>query len=266
MKIKYSEKIVVFIDVLGFSNIVFSKDKIKVQEYFSYIQERFHFHLSERKFTYVVISDSLVVTTEKNKESLKELIFIMGKIQYELFLKGVLVRGAISFGELYINKSKNIIVGQGLINAYKLENTAKFPRIIIDRRIIPEFFSSTSDFLNYLNKIDEFKITFEFEPYSRILFDNLNIDGKPYINFVRMIVRYSPTYQAKSLENIYALFLENYYKNEYFDKYNWLLQEFIRELDLALIHYNNRTDMGTPFNKNRKIESIKNLKEFFHNL
>ena len=50
MKIKFTDKIVAFIDVLGFSNIVYSQDNSRIQEYFSYVEERFHQLLIERKY------------------------------------------------------------------------------------------------------------------------------------------------------------------------------------------------------------------------
>ena len=211
----------------------------------------------------MVISDSLVVATEKTKEDLQELVFIIGKIQYELFLKGILIRGGISFGKLYVNKSKNVIVGPGLINAYKLESIAKFPRIIIDRKIIPEFFSSSTDFVNFMNSTDKFNFDYEGEIDGRILFESETMDGKFYINFMRMVVRYGPTYQTRHLEKITAFFQTNIYINEYFEKYNWLVKELLRELHLADIHYTTNVNISS---KTKRLNGIKKLRIFLENL
>ena len=248
-----------FFDVLGFSNLVYNQDKTKIQEYFSYVEAQFHDHLVERNFNYLIISDSLVVSTDKSKESLSELIFIVGKIQYELFLKGILVRGAISFGELYINKSKNIIVGPGLINAYNLEKDAKYPRIVIDRRIIPELFDSTDNFIQYINSDNFFE---RYGEFGRIQFDlNLN-DGMPYINFMRMVSRYGSTYYPKNIINIIAFFKKNYFVHQHFEKYNWLLKELIHELNLATDHYttHNFTTSKTRLPKIKKLlDGLRNI-------
>lgn len=126
-------------DVLGFSELVYNKDRSRIESYFSYIESDLNKHLSKNKFNYLVISDSIVISAKKTKENLSELVFLVSKIQYQLILKGILVRGAISFGKLYINKSSNIIVGPGLINAYRLESSAKYPRIILDRQIIQSY-------------------------------------------------------------------------------------------------------------------------------
>jgi hypothetical protein len=253
MKIRYTESIVLFLDVLGFSNLVYSKDKTKIEDYFSYVQSDFRKYLSERKFNYIIISDSIVVTTKKTKENLSELIFVIGKIQYQLFLKGILLRGAISFGKLYFNKPSNIIVGPGLIKAYKLESTAKYPRVIIDRQIIPELFDSTLAFVDYLNR--HYNDLYG-EKEEKIKFDNTLKDGKPYINFMRKVVRYGSTYQLKNIQNIIALFSSNYFQNEYFEKYNWLLEELKAELSLGIIHYEKHLEFYTSKARLTKIKFL----------
>lgn len=260
MKIRYSESIVLFIDVLGFSNLVYSKDKTKIENYFSYIQAEFNAYLVKRKFKYLIISDSIVVSTKKSKENLSELIFITSKIQYQLFLKGILIRGAISFGKLYINNDSNIIVGPGLINAYKLENNAQYPRIIIDRQIIPEFFSSTAEFINFTNN---FFITLYGETDGKIKFDKSTKDGKPFINYMRMVVRYGPTYKVNNIDNIIKLFSENYFHNEHFEKYNWLLEELKMELILGKEHYENHPELSKSKDRIRKIIQLLSKLETF---
>jgi len=260
MKIRYTESIVLFIDVLGFSSLVYDKDKTKIENYFSYIQAEFNAHLVQRKFKYLIISDSIVVSTKKSKENLSELVFITSKIQYQLFLKGILIRGAISFGKLYINSDSNIIVGPGLINAYKLENTAHFPRVVIDRRIIPEFFSSTADFITFTNN---FFFTLYGETEGKIKFDKSAKDGKPFINYMRMVVRYGPTYKLKNIENIIKLFSENYFHNEHFEKYNWLLDELKMELSLGREHYENHPKLSKSKNRIRKIIELYSKLEKF---
>lgn len=253
MKINYKEKIVLFVDVLGFSNLVFNEDSSKIQDYFSYVNAEFHAHLKKRRFNYLIFSDSLVISADKSNENLSELIFLVGKIQYELFIKGILIRGAISLGNLYINKTKNIIVGPGLINAYNLENVAKYPRIIIDRKIIPEFSKSSQQFIDSMKSEKFYRL---FGEEDRLKFDeNLN-DGYPYINFLKPVTRYGSTYLRKNLNNIIKLFKSNYYSNKHYEKYDWLLRNFIVELKLAKEHYEEHSDMQRS---KKRVESIKSL-------
>ncbi len=240
-------------DVLGFSNLVYNKDQSKIEQYFSYLLSDFSTHLSTRKFKFLLISDSIVVSTRNTKENLSELVFIIGKIQYELLLKGILVRGAISSGNLYINKLNSVIVGPGLINAYKLEKVAKYPRIILDRKLISTFFESTSAFLDYMNRIFEEQYG---EQEGNVKFDNRLGDGMPYLNYVRKVVRYGPTYHRNNPEQVIKLFASNFYSNEHFEKYNWLLKELLEELSLGIIHYSNHPEISHSKNRLKSIMQL----------
>ncbi len=255
MKISYKENIVLFMDVLGFSNLVFNKDQSLIENYFSYILDDFNKNLSSKKFKYLLISDSIVVSCLSSKENLSELIFVISKVQYQLLLKGILVRGGISFGDLYVNKSNNIIVGPGLINAYKLESLSKYPRIIIDRRLIKRFFETTTAFFDYVN--DTFKKLYN-EDEEKIKFNKESRDGWVYINYFRKMVRYGTTYQKPNMDKVIKFFKLNYFSNEHFEKYDWVLRELLDELSLAFDHYSNHPE----FSKSKsRLKSINYLQE-----
>jgi hypothetical protein len=53
--------------------------------------------------------------------------------QYRLIEQQIVIRGGFTVGE--IRKSRNVIYGLGLVKAYELENTSKFPRILVDPNI-----------------------------------------------------------------------------------------------------------------------------------
>lgn len=254
MKIRYKEKIVIFLDVLGFSNLVYSEDNLVLEKYFDYVKSNLSKHLNEKGFNFVIISDSIVISGEKNKENLSELIYIMSKIQYQLLLRGVLIRGGLSFGNLHINKTNNIIVGPGLINAYKLEGEAKYPRIIIDRKVIPEFFTSTKDFMDYLNS---FFLNLYGETDGKIKIDLTSKDGKPFINYLRMFVRDRRTFGSSNISKLIIFFKSNYYSNEHFEKYNWLIEELKVEIDLAIEHYTSHPEFKKS---NYKLTQLKKLR------
>lgn len=240
-------------DVLGFSELVYNKDRSRIESYFSYIESDLNKHLSKNKFNYLVISDSIVISAKKTKENLSELVFLVSKIQYQLILKGILVRGAISFGKLYINKSSNIIVGPGLINAYRLESSAKYPRIILDRQIIPELFDSTKEFMEYTNS---FFLKLYGETDGKIKIYTKSKDGKPFINYMRMLVRDSRTYNKRNFPKIVDFLSNNYFNNEHFEKYNWLLEELKSEIQIGLQHYEAHPEFAIS---RAKIRSIKKL-------
>lgn len=254
MKIRYKQSIVIFLDVLGFSNLVYSEDNSVLEKYFDYVKSDLSKHLNEKGFSFVIISDSIVISGEKNKENLSELIYIMSKIQYQLLLRGILIRGGLSFGNLHINKTNNIIVGPGLINAYKLEGEAKYPRIIIDRKVIPEFFISTKDFLEYLNS---FFLKLYDESDGKVKIDLTSKDGKPFINYLRMFVRDRRTFGKMNITKLITFLKNNYYSNEHFEKYNWLIEELKIEIDLAIEHYSSHPEFRKS---NYKLIQLKKLK------
>lgn len=88
-------------------------------------------------------------------------------LQCSLFYKGIVIRGGISIGDLFIEGNK--IFGPALIRAYKLEKKAIYPRIVVDKEIFDkklnhkfkDFFSQLhfkqeADFyyLNYFSQIE----------------------------------------------------------------------------------------------------------------
>jgi hypothetical protein len=255
MTIRYKENIVLFMDVLGFSNLVYNKDQNQIESYFTYVLNDFNKFLSQKKYKYLLISDSIVVSCKSNKENLSELIFVISKIQYQLLLRGILLRGGISFGNLYINKSNNIIVGPGLINAYQLEKSAKYPRIILDRRLISNFFDSTSAFTSYINSF--FKKLYGQED-EKVKFDKKLNDGWPYINYLRKVIMYGSTYRQLNMKSLVDLFKSNYFSNQHFEKYHWLLTELLEELSLGIEHYTNHPELSKSKARLKQMQVLKN--------
>lgn len=163
--ITYKKSYVVFLDVLGFKNLVFSdkpEDKNKLNIYFGVVNSVLEYLKSissKEEIKSIVISDSVILSLEHgsnekdNIDKLRNLCIAVGLIQYVLALKGIWIRGAISSGDTYFDEQKNQIIGKAYINAYLLEeNVAKFPRVIFDSKIIKEMnFSNAQDFIDELN-------------------------------------------------------------------------------------------------------------------
>ena len=138
MEINFTNKIVAFIDVLGFKNLVLSKDVTLLETYFEYVTTELQKYIEENNFEYLLISDSIIVYCNYNTSFFINLIQIISMIQAKLLCSRIIIRGGISFGNLFVDKEENIIVGEALVNAYSLENEAKFPRVIIDRRFLKD--------------------------------------------------------------------------------------------------------------------------------
>lgn len=162
---KYENRLIAFIDILGFKEIVRSseKDSSKIEFLYSVldylksweIPENWNLQLVEieedaqkravenfdirGKTNTTAFSDSIVVSVkvENNvNEMTSTLIVNLAYIGAILFEKGILFRGGITIGNL-IHNEKGTVFGQGLIEAYQLEtNSAKFPRIILSNKLI----------------------------------------------------------------------------------------------------------------------------------
>lgn len=207
VELEYSKKFVAFIDVLGFSSLVYSQTNNAIKIYFDYVIDEFTKELKLYQFEFYLISDSIVISTETSKKNFEALIRTITKLQMKLITRGILVRGGISIGDLYINRDSNIIVGSGLINAYNLESKAQYPRIVIDRKIIPEFYSNSQELVKNSGK--RIRIT-PPEPY---------LSDLPYIDFTYKL---AIVMQPPKLNTVKLLLSTNLYKNENVEKYLWL--------------------------------------------
>jgi hypothetical protein len=171
--IVYEDRIVAFIDILGFKNIIKESTNNEViikqlNKIFNNLQfdknERFtkqslhenkefpnclfdkkgnHINhpldkLTKRKMT--IFSDSIVISYPIKENNFNYLMNYLVKLSFELSRIGFMVRGGIVFGKLY--HKKNIVLGDALIQAYELESkNAIYPRIIISEETIEKYYS-----------------------------------------------------------------------------------------------------------------------------
>lgn len=169
----YTNSYVAFLDVLGFKQLVLSKnekDKRKIEEYLFSVNNSIR-ELSQNELTKnvnaIVISDSIILSIEqsnniqKNVEILKQLCVLVSLLQFTLAIKDIWLRGAISSGETYFDKKTNQIIGKGYIHAYELESTlAISPRVILDNKIIKELsFNNSSELISAM-KQDQLRLLY----------------------------------------------------------------------------------------------------------
>ncbi|WP_439880310.1 hypothetical protein ACSX1A_14235 [Pontibacter sp. MBLB2868] len=166
---KYTYRLIAFVDILGFKDIIYRRDANEIFEILRTFQEeglkettfesgpkgreKFDFfpqdlileknkedmEAAAKQDRHVsVFSDLIVISYSNHKEyfwwSIKELIDQLASLQDRLLSKGVLIRGGVTYGKLFHNGQ--ICFGEGIIRAYELESReAIFPRIIIDKNI-----------------------------------------------------------------------------------------------------------------------------------
>jgi hypothetical protein len=244
MNINYQNKIVAFIDVLGFSELVYSENLKHIESYFNEISQEFSKVAKKNTFKYYLISDSIVISTNFTKSDLVLLIKSLSTLQVKLMVQGVIVRGAISSGKLYQNKLKSIIVGTGLINAFNLEKKAIYPRIIIDRNLIFNFFGGIESILTELKK----RVAF----YSSVPY----VTDFVYLNYGKC---FSLTNQTKQLNGVLQLFKNNYYNNGNIEKYEWLKSHILCGIQEQLDFLNAQENKT-----HREREKLKYIQRFYN--
>lgn len=90
----------------------------------------------QEKFEVKTFSDNCIIMLKGDEKDeyqvVKSLSYLLAVLQFKFLLEyNILIRGAITRGEAYINE--NIVFGEGLIRAVNLEEkTAIYPRIVID--------------------------------------------------------------------------------------------------------------------------------------
>jgi hypothetical protein len=166
--LKYEKRIIAFIDILGFRELIKDSEKNpstleKIYEIINYFKNwekpeswnlktieieedaqkkgLANFDLSN-KSTCTCFSDSIIVSIKISdgdiNASLSTLIANISYIGSYIIQKGILFRGAITIGNI-IHQDNGIILGQGFIDAYNLESKlATFPRIVVSDKLIKE--------------------------------------------------------------------------------------------------------------------------------
>lgn len=187
-EIQLNDYYILYLDILGYKSHMAktNNDPETQKEFFNqikYIVDDCYKKESEKKNgkSYIkvkVFSDNILFAirvikdSKQNDENIRRLCSIASRMQ-EMFLRryGILFRGAITKGQLYIDD--RFVFGQGIINAYELENNlALYPRILIDKGLESETY-----ILDSRHRIDSDKL---FDDYKFINFLCYYIPAEEY--------------------------------------------------------------------------------------
>lgn len=253
MKIEYKRRLVAFIDVLGFKSLVFSANPESIEKYYTFLLSKFADGAIKRKLEYLLISDSIVIFCDDTQENLFTLIKFTGLIQSGLLSEGIIVRGAISHGDLFVDQENNIIVGEGLVKSYTLEAAAKYPRIILDRKLIEHHFGSTTIAIN--------KTYSGSRPNISIQSHNGGMSDYAYVHYGRIVAH---GVSGKNYEAALQIFRREFYKNEHIEKFEWL-RKYIKSALSESIEYLAAKDAPTR-NERAKLKHNRRMVEALSNL
>lgn len=213
---QYRDCYVAFIDILGFKNLINNEMTScnKILDIYSCfddvvpvlsISDDFNniIPVTEIEFIKIkIMSDSICIYIDANIE--KALLCLMAvciNLQDKLLNREepILVRGAISRGELYANG--DITFGPALTQAYLMEeNNAKYPRIIITKQIVEQ-------------GIDRLPDDIVKELYGWILF--LDDDSFYSVNFLAMIDKEPLHRLKKHVSGILSSTIDNSIREKY---------------------------------------------------
>ncbi len=165
MTIPLNERVVAFIDILGFESLVcdMAQDE-RLHQRLQYALQNIkrvknsslNENTAQRDLEVSVFSDCIAISAEHDNHH--GVIWTAIHLQSSLLVLGILTRGGISKGKLV--HEDDMLYGEGIIKAYKLESKAAiYPRILIDNEIIvctndyyrSVFFQQDMDGLWYLN-------------------------------------------------------------------------------------------------------------------
>jgi hypothetical protein len=265
-ELEFQNRYIAFIDVLGFSSLVESANKgdlSKLKSYFATVQETLnHFDEARRGLKKIAISDSIILATGDSQEDLKELLKATRLLQTLCAKRDIWLRGGISYGQVHIDDTKNIIVGQGFINAYLLEKAAVYPRIIIDPKILRHLFLDKRAFYAEFNgnTLDKYKNGSLIHEYISNGSQRFTTEDSHFLCYASKIVLQSliqlhnnANNEVLKLEHIFKFIEVNLYSTQkHYSKYLWL-KKYFQEV---ILEYYKMWDNGD-------IEGKKCLNDFY---
>lgn len=242
--INYSKYFVAFLDVLGFTKMIYDNDLKKVNDYLRESSgkiDSINSSPSKHKVEILTISDSIIlaIPTDENEQdrlhNLRQLCICVLALQQALLKSEIFLRGAISVGDLYINIKENQIIGKAYIQACELEKTmAKYPRVILDNKII-EFLNlaSSQDLIQRINQCNsqhilsyEDEVLYDWDKYGHLLEKD-----------VPLFIDYLNTPYSGNFYTVCQLIQKNAMDIKVYDKHLWLSKYLISKTkDTALIN------------------------------
>ncbi|GAB6097487.1 hypothetical protein JCM14469_37410 [Desulfatiferula olefinivorans] len=247
---KYNDRIICFIDILGFRDLVgntidsSSNDNEKeidnLIDALNCIKRILMYDYGEFSKNKIItqFSDSVVISFDYTEES--EIFYTLKDIQtvvINLALRGILCRGGITKGKIY--HDENLVFGPGMNDAYILESkAANYPRIILseeiiklaikykaahhrkdqEQRMMKEFLGKDSDGMYYIDYVEK----------AQGEMDDSETDYPMYLQKISEIIK-------KGINNK---------KPDIQVKYNWLKERYMIRLNEIRTHLSGKTELN----------------------
>lgn len=245
----YKRHVIAFIDILGFKRAI--KDKTVDTQSIRNILKSFkssessQYVLRDGESTtitpnVVAFSDNIAITVCPSDDKVTEtqaLFAVLNHIHQAIscsIKNGLLVRGAITVGELYFENG--MIFGPALIEAAELEKAAKYPRVIFsDESLKILNLTHYKPKLSRLIKAD----TFFFDHLGLICTQQLS-DGEDVFRALEAIIQRDESNEDKDVI-VKIIWLRQYYQQA---KTEWERIKQQRQNDQIILEQNERGTLG----------------------
>ncbi len=227
---KHNEKYLLYIDILGFSNLV-KDNSDKLQELFK-ILDSLNVHMHDA-FKTIVFSDTILVFnkhTPINQHDHEYCIMYACEFVQDLFLRsvslGIQFRAILTYGEFHYEKMTNIEAyhGKSLVGAYNKEKEIDGMGLFIDKTLLSNcrFFATASfdldlDFVFLTTTLERICITYDLD----FPIDKSMVDGTDEFSDFPSEVKYLQTLKenlgTQSDPKIKGKYIKtyNFYKTRY---------------------------------------------------
>ena len=167
-----SDQVLIFADILGFSNLIKTYDGIGINvdgeqeddiilefsSFADYLNEKINCCFSSLK--YLWMSDSFAISSDLNNvDAVIECFF---NIQHDMICSGMVLRGAICVGNLY---HEDNIWGEALVRAVEIEkNKCEYPRVLISDKDFKKL-KISEKYNKYISKTDDKEEYWFIDPF-----------------------------------------------------------------------------------------------------
>lgn len=221
-----NKKVLLFIDIIGFSNLVKRNDKFDVndgnpheitlmfQDFYTSLASKYSAKYQEiHRIKFLWASDTIVISTDI--ENADELINDIIYLQNQFYTGGMAFRGCICIGNLYHQEN---IWGEPLVRAAEIEKEkVNYPRVIISK----DDFNKLSLSEDHKRYFEQDELNTEFVSFMPFL-PNIDSALAKEANIVRSILH---VYSNMIIENC------NSAPNEVRVKWKWMAKKLIETLN-----------------------------------
>ncbi|MBZ5494178.1 MAG: hypothetical protein LAO76_24910 [Acidobacteriia bacterium] len=200
-KVRYDLAVISYIDILGFRNLIETKSAGEISRVVRKLKERTKPDKEESRYhgmkffnfsdTAIRITPVINPKSEHSRGNLFWELLALVHVQYLLILEKIIVRGAVSIGEIV--KSWGVVYGPGLVSAYETEQRASSPRIIVDPAVfkhlrmnpalwVHDYTEEHKGVMNLLCKDEDGKL---FIDYLRSIESEMDTPEVHYPRFIR---------------------------------------------------------------------------------